>query len=335
MSDFSSFQPSPEAFQHFDYSKANLNLEFLSFHSPNDLVAPPPDLFEFDVDSGLEGFEEQLQLFDTTTFNIPRGPAGPLSTLTTSGVSDSASDDIFSDISSFYNQNPSQPSFTTQSPNFDFKQIEMEFQRVRVTGSDYGAPQSLGLDDHSDSSVFGQMPTPPRSPPAPLGAASAKFHSRGSFSDYGPPRRSSSDIFSHLGYNGLGGNTVSPLHLTTQLPPLSTPNMAVEEIKGDPRKKYKCPSCPRSFARAYNLKTHMGTHDPNRLKPHVCPHRSCGRSFSRKHDLGRHLVSIHRDETLSAKKTIGVGAGNRSWCDTCGKGAVGANKGGCACHDVK
>ncbi|KAJ7352270.1 hypothetical protein DFH08DRAFT_643391, partial [Mycena albidolilacea] len=51
-----------------------------------------------------------------------------------------------------------------------------------------------------------------------------------------------------------------------------------------------------AFARAYNLKTHMDTHDPNRLKPHVCPHRSCGRSFSRKHDLGRHLNSIHRDE---------------------------------------
>src|ERR1700733_12641868 len=29
-----------------------------------------------------------------------------------------------------------------------------------------------------------------------------------------------------------------------------------------------------AFARAYNLKTHMATHDPNRLKPHVCPHSS-------------------------------------------------------------
>ncbi|KAJ3537459.1 hypothetical protein NMY22_g5588 [Coprinellus aureogranulatus] len=124
----------------------------------------------------------------------------------------------------------------------------------------------------------------------------------------------------------MGGNTVSPLHLTTQLPPITSPNMAAEELKGDPRKKYK------SFARAYNLKTHMGTHDPNRLKPHVCPHRTCGRSFSRKHDLGRHLVSIHRDETMSAKKTIGVTAGNRSWCDTCGKGAVGTNK-SCTCRD--
>lgn len=103
----------------------------------------------------------------------------------------------------------------------------------------------------------------------------------------------------------------------------------------DARKKYQCPSCPRglyppllfkrftenfsfffaAFARAFNLKTHMATHDPNRLKPYVCPHKACNRSFSRKHDLGRHLVSIHKDEAglsmsggtgSSARSTIGV-----------------------------
>ncbi|KDQ20663.1 hypothetical protein BOTBODRAFT_124402, partial [Botryobasidium botryosum FD-172 SS1] len=50
-----------------------------------------------------------------------------------------------------------------------------------------------------------------------------------------------------------------------------------------------------AFARAFNLKTHLATHDPNRIKSHVCKHPGCGRSFSRKHDLGRHLVSIHQD----------------------------------------
>ena len=101
----------------------------------------------------------------------------------------------------------------------------------------------------------------------------------------------------------------------------------------DARKKYQCPSCPRglypvllskrstdfslfaAFARAFNLKTHMATHDPNRLKPYVCTHKTCNRSFSRKHDLGRHLVSIHKDEaglTMSggggsaARSTVGV-----------------------------
>ena len=96
-----------------------------------------------------------------------------------------------------------------------------------------------------------------------------------------------------------------------------------------------------AFARAYNLKTHMATHDPNRLKPHVCPHTSCGRSFSRKHDLGRHLVSIHRDESLasshhsgSTRKSIGVEQAHRAWCDSCGKGWIG-NARDCECNDVK
>jgi hypothetical protein len=81
----------------------------------------------------------------------------------------------------------------------------------------------------------------------------------------------------------------------------------------------------------------MATHDPNRLKPYVCTHRACGRSFSRKHDLGRHLISIHREEsdshTSASKVSIGVESGFRTWCDTCGKGYVG--KAECNCNDVK
>jgi hypothetical protein len=99
----------------------------------------------------------------------------------------------------------------------------------------------------------------------------------------------------------------------------------------------------------------MATHDPNRPKPHVCPHKACSRSFSRKHDLGRHLVSIHRDEHGMAHASQGIAAGSpapsvsgstrsergigvdkaaRGWCDTCGKGWVGHQR-ACNCHDVK
>lgn len=334
MSDFSSSYTAAtlEAFDLFTNTNKLENFDpFLSFHSPGDLEAPPPESFEFDIDSGLEGLDETcLQLIADSNFTIPRGPAGPLSTFTASGVSDSASDDIFSDISSFYNQLTSPPT-TNASSTFDLAQFQMEFQRGVRVGSDYGAPQHpLRLDDH-DLRSFGQLPpTPPRSPPVPISAVQ-KGYSRSSFSDYGPPRRSSAaDIFTQMGF---GQSTVSPVNLSTQLPTLA-PTMGIDDYKGDPRKKYKCPSCPRGFARAYNLKTHMGTHDPNRLKPHVCPHRSCGRSFSRKHDLGRHLISIHRDDTLSPKRAIGVGAGHRTWCDTCGKGSVGGAK-ECDCNDVK
>ncbi|PWN98491.1 hypothetical protein FA09DRAFT_283308, partial [Tilletiopsis washingtonensis] len=59
------------------------------------------------------------------------------------------------------------------------------------------------------------------------------------------------------------------------------------------------PKCDRAFARAYNLTTHISTHDPdpNRSKPFPCPYPSCkadgGRAFSRKHDLQRHVASTH------------------------------------------
>jgi len=92
---------------------------------------------------------------------------------------------------------------------------------------------------------------------------------------------------------------------------------------GSNAKRYKCPSCERgksplptslltiptivtdspafyhrlAFARAYNLKTHMATHDPHRVKAFICRHTGCGRSFSRKHDLGRHYTSIHGGST--------------------------------------
>ncbi|KAH6917580.1 hypothetical protein BKA70DRAFT_338985 [Coprinopsis sp. MPI-PUGE-AT-0042] len=325
---------SPPGFDAFDYQNQNLD-SFLSFYSPCDIVVPTPGDFEFDIDTGLEGFDEQLQVlaFNQNSFAIPRGSNGPLSTITTSGISESnASDDLYSDVSSFYG-----PLTGNEPANQDIFEFAMDFQRVNVAGSDYGAPQSSKVLDESDPTSFGQLPpTPPRSP-----AAGEKYQIRSSFSDYGPaPRRSSlvPNYFNGLDFDLIGAQqgTVSPLHLNSKLPS-SSPESAVskmpvdEDHSGEPRRKYKCNACPRSFARAYNLKTHMATHDPNRLKPHVCPHRSCGRSFSRKHDLGRHLVSIHRDEK---KDSVGVASGARTWCDDCGKGTVG-REASCDCADVK
>ena len=114
------------------------------------------------------------------------------------------------------------------------------------------------------------------------------------------------------------------------------------ESDDDPRKKYQCVRCSKAFARAYNLKTHMDTHNPDRVKSFTCPHTGCGRAFSRKHDLGRHLVSIHRgDPTPSttgdasddgSESRIGVGAKvYRHRCDKCGKS--GPKR--CSCVDVK
>ena len=75
------------------------------------------------------------------------------------------------------------------------------------------------------------------------------------------------------------------------------------------RAKYICPECGHreylyfsiflythfflASARKHNLKTHMDTHNPNRKKPFVCPESDCAHPFTRRHDLKRHLESMH------------------------------------------
>jgi len=110
-------------------------------------------------------------------------------------------------------------------------------------------------------------------------------------------------------------------------------------------KRFQCPQCSRAFARAYNLNTHLSTHDPdpNKAKPFSCPYRSCksegGRSFSRKHDLQRHVASVHEwepepgihgdtDEVGEGHETgglasLGLGTpGKKFRCAQCGRAFV-------------
>ena len=113
---------------------------------------------------------------------------------------------------------------------------------------------------------------------------------------------------------------------------------------GGPVKRFQCTQCERAFARAYNLNTHLATHDPDpaRSKPFPCPYPSCktdgGRSFSRKHDLQRHVASTHENEPEpgingtgdenGARQTgglasLGLGTPGRKFrCDECGRAFV-------------
>lgn len=63
------------------------------------------------------------------------------------------------------------------------------------------------------------------------------------------------------------------------------------------RAQYRCPRCPdKGFARQYNFKQHMLTHDDNRKKEHVCQWVGCRKEFVRKTDLNRHENSVHLKE---------------------------------------
>lgn len=244
-----------------DYSKEQQQgLDFFSFHSPSDILAPHPDLFESELDSSLAAFDEvQLQLLTVDSndaFSYLRSDTptcGPPSTITAS--SESAYDSSRSE--SFYNY-PNSPYAQT---NYSFPlDLEMDFQRIRVDHSnvsDYGAsaPQQTTVDPNS----FGALPpTPPRSPPV-----ASPYEHRSSFSDYGgarPNRMNVSpptDYYAQLNYGTGTQTTVSPSHVTSQLPiipsvPSSVPHARSlrgidDESKDDPRKKYKCTACPRGM----------------------------------------------------------------------------------------
>lgn len=325
-----------ELYNNVDYGK-----QF--FDVPADVLAPHPDLFESELDSSLAALDpfqfELLEVNHTEAFTRLRSDTptcGPPSTITVSSESASAYDSFSNYSESLYSY-PKSP-FDTQT-NYSLPlDLEMDFQRqLDVATSDYGLLE--GVDNNSYPTM---PPTPPRSPPS-HGASNGKVYNvRSSFSDYGPSPRGMGDYYTHVTYGPTltPAATVSPTHVSAPPPSIPLPQ-ANEESKGDPRKKYRCNVCPRAFARAYNLKTHMATHDPNREKPFVCPHRSCSRSFSRKHDLGRHLISIHRDESVcssqhsaSSKKSIGVEKGARTWCEGCGKSWIGRVR-QCNCNDVK
>jgi hypothetical protein len=227
------------------------SLDFFNSHSPSDVLAPHPDLFESELDSSLAAFDEfQFQLFtvdsnDAYSFLRSDTPTcGPPSTLTVS--SESAYDSLSSHSDSFYNYPHS--SYTHSNISFPLD-LDMDFQQVRIDNNvtDY-APQSV-VPSTADPNSFGTLPpTPPHSPPL------HGTKNYGSLSDYGPSPRiniSSTDYYSPFGFNAdpMGqATTVQPSRLS-HIPVVSSLSIARpssdDGFKGDPRKKFKCTVCPR------------------------------------------------------------------------------------------
>jgi len=258
MSEAQSFFNAYDPYNNNEFTKQHQSLDFFSFHSPLDVVAPHPDLFESDIDSNLAAYPDQLHLLtvdsnDAYNYWKAEQPQqlGPPSTITVSSESfeslSSHSDSLYEQLS-YYS-----PSNITPNHLLD---LDMEFSRVRV-GSEYSTAQSniSLLDETNDPTSFGTLPpTPPRSPTLPVDSDSSTgfekpYIPRTSYSDYCPPKRnstSSSDYYSHLGYTpSLGHSSVSPLHLSAQLPTVTSATPQPVEESKDPRKKYRCTACPR------------------------------------------------------------------------------------------
>ncbi|KAG0313178.1 hypothetical protein BGZ99_009029 [Dissophora globulifera] len=67
----------------------------------------------------------------------------------------------------------------------------------------------------------------------------------------------------------------------------------------NPRPRYKCSVCEKTFSRPFNLRSHRTTHAG--VKPFECEHVNeggevCGWAFARRHDLERHTKSRHSAE---------------------------------------
>ncbi|RHZ68258.1 hypothetical protein Glove_296g19 [Diversispora epigaea] len=70
-----------------------------------------------------------------------------------------------------------------------------------------------------------------------------------------------------------------------------------QEVLNNPNgNEYKCPKCNRLFSRKFNMQSHLATHDSERIRPFTCEYPSCGLSFTRKHDLKRHIIGVHEDQ---------------------------------------
>ncbi|KAI0762681.1 hypothetical protein C8Q74DRAFT_1371683 [Fomes fomentarius] len=351
-------------------------LDFFNYsQSGLDVVAPHPDQFELELDNSLAAFDAELSLLpiDTADFTFYHSatPAfGPPSSFTVSSESVSGYDSAYNDnqssrSESFYNFNGNSPTSNYASSVYSSltqEQLDMDFQRMGMPTDD---PNSFGALPTSRSSP-GSVPNISQYSPA-------YSSPRGSFSDYEPAQpqqvrlgsSAASDYYPqaqvsinkyaasarvmHQAPQARSTASMSPQlsamshpSIGSHHPSLSVQRTKMENMHEDPKRKYQCPTCPRAFARAYNLKTHIQTHDPNRLKPYACHHKSCGRSFSRKHDLTRHMVSIHRAESVTSlqaghpPRAIGVDSGRRAWCDQCGRSWIDKGKeSGCDCNDVK
>lgn len=344
LSNFAVIPPDPSV------NQKSTDLDWLLFSGANttagidSLLAPHPDAFERELDD--LGIDDSLlsslvlpddSLGNVNAFLAHRSPhCGPGSAITASSDSLSYYNE-FSNLESLYNESLSAYGGAVSEHSLFHSELDINLDALNTfhMPSPQRQSRSPSGDISDNSSAYGH------SSGNSLFEVPAGYENISANGYYIQPSTASSN-YARRSHSGLVHRDVpsQSLNARAQAHPYVPADAAYNSgnespEQSDPRRKYQCPQCPRAFARQFNLKTHMATHDPNRTKPHVCHHAGCGRSFSRKHDLGRHLVSIHQDsehetQAVSSKRS---GAGvDREWCDRCGRGWVKSERSRDACQ---
>jgi hypothetical protein len=239
------------------------SLDWLSF--ADDLHAPPPDLFEFELDNSLNGVDQsQLSLLDVLDFTNDSyrfyrdtNALGPPSTITVS--SESTYEGRSAHTDSLYSF-PHSPTYT-ESVYSNPSDLQLGFANVNINSAAETAPQpqqiSLsqpsGLVDDIDvnSNSFGELPLSyinrsreydPTNTINPTFANinPADYYQRSKDVTFMPTPQATHSSITQL-------NMVFPIpSLTVSMSGNTSSSSTANDSAGlDDRRKYRCLSCPR------------------------------------------------------------------------------------------
>lgn len=239
------------------------SLDWLSF--TDDLHAPPPDLFEFELDNSLTGVDQsQLNLLDVLDFTNDSyrfyrdtNALGPPSTITVS--SESTYEGRSTHTDSLYSF-PRSPTYT-ESVYSNPSDLQLGFANVNINSTAETAPQPQqitlaqvsGLVDDIDvnSNSFGELPlsfinrSREYDPTNTINPSFANV----SPADY----YQESNNATSLPTPQATRSSISQLNLLFPIPSLtvsmsgntSSTSTTNDSASLDDRRRYRCPSCPR------------------------------------------------------------------------------------------
>ena len=223
---------------------------FINSYEPD---APQPEQFDSELDS-IAGLDSAVIAGIGSVFTIPAFYINN-SNNNTPSVFTSSSDSAYDTASTLSESFGNHPKSPYPASTFSFADFDMELGQVQPrAGSDYAGSSLNSIDSTTDPTSFGTLPpTPPRSPINCVNKGyDGSYANPGCFSNYPAGGNAvTADPFFPLDYGvaNLNHPTVSPLNVS------AGPAADMDENKMDPRRKHKCPKCPRGQTFALFLLT--------------------------------------------------------------------------------